>query len=165
MSPTPNLQWNGNSGSLFGDTFTSVTDPQCTDPTVVTAGDKMGTNLQASNVCNIVALARRNPDGTPGEVLLKYSKPGEVGTLGFGTFKTFGNWDLDMSASKNFRISESKSLQLRFDSTNVLNHPLPGYTAPGSNIRGGPSLSAGTFGVVNTKSGERSFQGQLRLTF
>lgn len=164
-NPNPNLQWNGNSGSLFGDAFTSVPDPQCTDPTVVTAGDKMGTNLQASNVCNIVALARRNPDGTPGEVLLKYSKPGEVGTLGFGTFKTFGNWDLDMSASKNFRISESKSLQLRFDSTNVLNHPLPGYTAPGINIRGGPSLAAGTFGVVNTKNGERSFQGQLRLTF
>src|SRR6185503_3116295 len=60
VTPTPNLQWNGNSGSLFGETFMGVTDPQCTDPSVVTAGDRMGTNLQASNVCNITALARRN---------------------------------------------------------------------------------------------------------
>ena len=165
--PTPNLQWSGNSGGLYGDAFTSVQDPQCTDPSHVTAGDEMGTNLQATNVCNIVALARRNPDGTPGEVLLKYSKPGEVGTLGFGNFQTFGNWSLDMSASKNFSISESKSIQIRFDSTNVLNHPLPGFfnSATNTTTRGTPSYSAGTFGVVNTKTGERSFQGQLRLTF
>jgi hypothetical protein len=163
--PNSNLQWSGNSGGLYGDGFTSVPDPQCTDPSQVTGGDKMGTNLQATNVCNIVALARRNPDGTPGEVLLKYSKPGEVGTLGFGNFKTFGNWSLDMSASKNFRISESKSVQIRFDSTNVLNHPLPGFNSGFATTRGAPSFAAGTFGVVNTKTEERSFQGQLRLTF
>jgi hypothetical protein len=153
--PTPNFQWSGNSGNLYGDTYTSAPDPQCTDPTQVTAGDRMGTNLQASNVCTIVALARRNPDGTPGEVLLKYSKPGEVGTLGFGNFKYFGNWSLDMSASKSFRLSESKSVQIRFDSTNVLNHATPSA----------PSFSANTFGVSTGKNGERSFQGQLRLMF
>jgi hypothetical protein len=30
-----------------------------------------------------------------------------------------------MNISKQFRISESKSLQLRIDATNVLNHPTP----------------------------------------
>lgn len=156
QTPKGNFEWSGNTGSLYGtSTFTSVPDPQCTDATQVTPGDRMGTNLQASNVCTIVALARRNPDNTPGEVLLKYSKPGEVGTLGFGNFKSFGNWSFDMSASKSFRISESKSVQLRFDSQNVLNHPTPGN----------PSFSAGTFGQTTTKSGERSFQGQLRLQF
>ena len=72
-----------------------------------------------------------------------------------------------MSASKNFSISESKSIQIRFDSTNVLNHPLPGFfnSATNTTTRGTPSYSAGTFGVVNTKTGERSFQGQLRLMF
>ena len=153
--PNPNFQWNGTSGSLYGDKYTSAPDPQCTDPSQVTPGDKMGTNLQATNICTIVALATRNSDGTPGEVLLKYSKPGEVGNLGFGNFKYFGNWSLDMSASKNFRISESKSVQIRFDSTNVLNHPTPNT----------PSFSANTFGVSTGKSDERSFQGQLRLTF
>jgi hypothetical protein len=153
--PHGNFQWSGDEGSLYGNGFTSVQDPQCRDASQVTAGDRMGTNLQATNVCTIVGLARRNPDGTPGEVLLKYSKPGEVGTLGFGNFKTFGNWTLDMSASKNFRISESKSIQIRFDSTNVLNHPTPSA----------PSFSANEFGVSDDKNGERSFQGQLRLTF
>ena len=151
--PQGNFQWNGNSGTLYNDTFTSAVDPQCSDASQVTGADRMGTNLQTA--CTILALARRNPDGTPGEVLLKYSKPGEVGTLGFGNFKTFGNWSLDMSASKTFRLSESKSAQIRFDSTNVLNHPTPGL----------PSFSAGTFGQSTTKNGERSFQGQLRLSF
>jgi len=151
--PDPNFQWSGDSGSLYGNTYVSVTDPQCSDPTQVTPSDKMGTSL--SSVCTIVALARRNADGTPGEVLLKYAKPGEVGTLGFGNLKYFGNWSLDMGASKTFRISESKSVQIRIDSSNVLNHPTPGV----------PSFSAGTFGVTSSKSGERSLQGQLRITF
>jgi hypothetical protein len=151
--PDPNFEWSGNSGSLYGNTYTSAPDPQCTDGTQVTGPDRMGTNLQAA--CAIVALAARNADGTPGEVLLKYAKPGEVGNLGFGNFKTFGNWTLDMSASKTFNISESKSMQIRIDSTNVLNHPTPGA----------PSFSANTFGVSDDKNGERSLQGQLRINF
>jgi hypothetical protein len=163
--PHGDLQWSGNSGSLYGDAFTSTPDPQCTDAAQVTPGDKMGTNLQASNVCTIVALARRNPDGTPGEVLLQYSKPGEVGNLGFGNFKAYGNWSMDMSASKSFNLSESKSVQVRVDTTNVFNHPTPGFTNGITTTPGLPSFAAGTFGVTNTKTGERSFQGQLRLNF
>jgi len=165
--PNPDLQWasGATQGGLYGNTFTSVPDPQCRDNSQVTSGDKMGTNLQATNVCTIVALARANPDGTPGEVLLKYAKPGEVGNLGFGNFKTFGNWFLDMSASKNFRVGESRSFQIRVDATNVLNHPLPGFVNNGLTTAGTPSFSANTFGVVNTKTGERSFQGQLRVNF
>jgi hypothetical protein len=153
--PTADFKWEGNSGTLYGNTFISTQDPQCTDPTQVTAGDRMGTNLQPTNVCGIVALAKRNPDGTPGEIMLQYSKPGEVGNLGFGNFKYFGNWDFDMSVSKNFRITESKSAQIRFDASNVLNHPTPST----------PSFSAATFGVSTGKNGERAFQGQLRFTF
>jgi hypothetical protein len=156
--PNPNLQWNGNTGSLYGNAFTSAPDPQCQDASQVTPGDKMGTNLQASNVCTLVALAKRNPNGTPGEILLKYSKPGEVGDLGFGNFKYFGNWTLDMSASKNFSIGESKSVQIRIDTTNVLNHPTPAT----------PSFAPNTFGQITAtaaKTGERSLQGQLRLNF
>jgi hypothetical protein len=156
--PHPDLQWNGNTGSLYGNAFTSTSDPQCSDPSQVTGGDKMGTNLQASNLCTLVAVAKRNPDGTPGEVLLKYPKPGEVGNLGFGNFKYFGNWSLDMSASKTFNISESKSVQVRIDSENVLNHPTPAS----------PSFLPNTFGQITAnaaKVGERSLQGQVRLSF
>jgi hypothetical protein len=167
--PEANLQWasGATQGGLYGNAYTNVADPQCRDNSMVTPGDRMGTNLQATNVCTIVALARANPDGTPGEVLLKYPKPGEVGNLGFGNFTTFGNWFLDMSASKNFRVGESRSFQIRVDATNVLNHPLPGFTPNGgiTTTPGTPSFSANSFGVVNTKTGERSFQGQLRINF
>jgi hypothetical protein len=165
--PKADFKWvdGAASGSLYGDKFTSVADPQCTDPTQVSLADKMGTNLQAINVCNLVALANRNPDGTPGEVMLKYSKPGEVGNLGFGNFASYGNWTLDLSASKTFRLSESKSVQIRIDTDNVLNHPTPGFTNGIVTTPGSPSFAASTFGVANTKTGERSFQGQLRVTF
>jgi hypothetical protein len=46
----------------------------------------MGTNLQS--VCTLTAVARQQLGRSPpGEVLLKYGKPGEVGNLGFGNFK------------------------------------------------------------------------------
>ena len=153
--PTSNLTWSGTSGSIFGSQFTSVADPQCTTASQVTAGDKMGTSLQS--VCTLLAVAKANSDGTPGEVMLQYPKPGEVGNLGFGNFKSFGQWTLDMSASKAFHLAESKTFQLRVDATNVLNHPLPGT----------PSFTPGigTFGVTTSKSNERAFQGQLRLNF
>jgi hypothetical protein len=155
--PNAQFEWapGATQGTLYGNTYTSAPDPQCTDSSVVTPSDKMGTNLQASTVCTIVALARRNPDGTPGEVLLKYPKPGEVGNLGFGNLKYFGNWSLDASASKTFRAGETRSFQIRVDATNVLNHPTPGI----------PSFAANAFGVSTTKSGQRSFQGQLRMNF
>ena len=48
-------------------------------------------------------------------------------------------------------------MQVRIDTTNVLNHPTPG----------GPNLSSqcATFGQITTKTGGRSFQGTLRFTF
>jgi len=61
--PNPNFEWSGNSGSLYGNTYTSAPDPQCTDSSQVTGPDRMGTNLQSA--CAIVALAARNADGTP----------------------------------------------------------------------------------------------------
>jgi hypothetical protein len=70
-----------------------------------------------------------------------------------------------MSASKSFRVAESRSFQIRIDATNVLNHPLPGTTNGIITTPGTPSFSANTFGVTNTKTGERSFQGQLRVNF
>jgi hypothetical protein len=153
--PKGDLQWSGNSGSLYGNAYTSIQDPQCTDATQVTAADKMGTNLQLTNICTITALAQRNADGTPGEVMLKYGKPGEVGNLGFNNFSYFGNWTLDMGISKTFKVAESKSIQVRIDASNVLNHPTPGI----------PLFTTGQFGVVTNKTDERALQGQLRLSF
>jgi hypothetical protein len=171
VRPEGKVEWNVTNpsngvitGSYFGNPspFMGVTDPQCLDPTVVTQGDRMGVNLSGfsnangSAVCTIFALAKRNPDGSQGEYLLTYPMPGQVGNSGNGNVRLFGHWSLDMNASKAFRIGESRSVQIRIDATNVLNHPVPNS----------PNLGASNFGAINGKGNQRrQLQGQLRLTF
>jgi hypothetical protein len=149
------VTWNGDAGTMYpGNKYAGVTDPQCTNPSVVAATDRMGTNLQA--VCDLFALASRNPDGTTGELLLQYPMPGKVGSLGRGNIYYFGQWSLDMNASKTFQLGENKSIQIRMDATNVLNHATPNQ----------PNLDAEELGRITGKGNQvRQFQGQLRLSF
>jgi hypothetical protein len=155
--PKAKVQWNEGTttGTMYpGNRYIGVTDPQCNTPSIVGGPDRMGTSL--ASVCTISALAARNSDGTPGEILLQYPMPGKVGSLGRGNIYYFGQWSLDMSASKTFQVSESKSFQVRMDATNVLNHPVPNL----------PTLSAGSLGAIGGKGGQpRNFQGQLRVSF
>jgi len=158
--PKSRLTWNegASTGSIFPDQFVGVTDPSCSDPNIVTQGDRMGTNLSSLNggPCSIIAIAARNPDGTVGETLLKYPEPGKVGTLGKSNIQGLGDWRFDVNLSKSFRFSESKSGQIRFDATNVLNHP---------NLDT-PSLSGSTLGTIGGKGNNvRTIQGSLRLSF
>jgi len=106
------------------------------------------------------------PAGTPGSVVgtnnistlivAQNTMPGKRGNLGPNTLKGFGSISFDANASKTFRISESKSFQIRLDLQNVLNHPSPGA----------PTLAIGsTFGNIGTKTGSRVFDGQLRFQF
>jgi hypothetical protein len=126
----------------------------------------MGFNLAANVDCGLQAVARLVQPGTPGatvingqtvQIVLQNPQPGRQGTLGQNTVENLGVIRFDANLSKTFRISETKSLQVRIDATNVLNHPTPG----------GPSFSINSdnFGLSTTKTGNRNFQGQLRLTF
>jgi len=141
----------------------SLLDPQCTSP-LVAATDSMGTNLQAN--CSLDALGLIVPTGTAGSFTLPDSRsavvglinpePGGLGSLGARSLTYYGQWSLDANLSKNFRLSESKSLQIRIDTTNVMNHPIP-------NI---PSFTIDTLGQINGKGNQtRTFQGQARLSF
>jgi hypothetical protein len=156
--PKGELRWDGpnnNTGTFYGNTFINTVDPQCSTASVVATTDTMGTNLSAS--CTLNALALRNSDGTAGPIMLAYPVPGAKGNLGPRTLSYFGQWSLDASASKTIRVNESKSFQIRIDTLNVMNHPVPGtpnYTVGGTN-----------FGAVTTKTGSRTFQGQLRVSF
>ena len=171
------VQWDGaiNQGSYFGNELLVVDDPQCNVSKVV---DTMGYNLGNQVNCNLNAIARpldpTDPlavtlsTGATGQYLLVNPKPGKVGTLGQKTIEAAGPFRFDANVLKRFAISESKSLQLRVDATNILNHPTAGPgVSPGS-----PSftmndglLAPSTFGLFTTKSGSRSFRAQLRLTF
>jgi hypothetical protein len=151
-------------GFYFGDPsqpspFMKVQDPQCAPGGPLDVSDLMGTNLTAdpTSYCTLDALA----DASTGQILLQNAKPGKLGTLGTNTFQTRGVWTLDGNVSKTFRIAESKSLQVRVDATNILNHPIPND----------PTLSINAneaFGNQNGKSAfqsPRAFRGTLRLTF
>src|SRR6185503_4717105 len=117
--------------------------------------------------CSLDALAMIVPAGTPdsqlladgrtAQIVLQHAKPGTRGNLGNNTVIGLGSWRFDANLGKTFRITESKSLQLRVDAQNVLNHPQPG----GPNL----SINTGNFGAITTKTGGRIMQGQLRLTF
>ena len=135
--------------------------------------DPGGFNLASSTNCTLLGLGKVVPAGTPGAItstngaasvlpLLEHPLPGTQGNLGAFTMKTLPRWALDGNLSKNFRISESKAIQFRFDATNILNHPLSGDPTGLANV--GSSLT-GSFGQVTTKTGSRVFQGQLRFTF
>jgi hypothetical protein len=142
-------------GTYFGrvGTYQVVTDPQCAPGGILDVTDAMGFNLTGANQCNLRAIA----DST-GRIVLQNPQPGKRGTLGQRSSFAPGSWTLDGSLSKSFLITESKQVQLRFDATNVLNHPLPDN----------PQFSINNinFGTIAEKGDQnRTFQGQLRFTF
>jgi hypothetical protein len=175
-NPQGSVSWNGTSGSYFGGTspYASYTDPQCTNN--VAATDELGTNLQTN--CTLRGLGKIVPAGTPGAIvntagvsvlpLLQNPLPGKQGTLGTLTMHTVSHWTLDASISKRFRITESKAIQIRVDTTNIMNHPTPSDPTGLSQV--GSSLSD-SFGQITAKCGlsttcaGRTFQGQARFTF
>jgi len=161
---------NGNfqEGRYFdnNDVFVHVPDPQCA---TVTSAQSLNLNGTTSR-CTLQALARVVPTGTAGAFTLtdgtnrqalmvfQNAKPGTRGNLGPNTMIGLGSYRFDANLSKTFKVTESKSLQVRFDSQNILNHPQPAA----------PSLAVNSttpFGQISTKSQGRLFQGQLRLTF
>jgi hypothetical protein len=66
--------------------------------------------------------------------------------------------ELDMTLKKNFAFSESKLLEVRFESFNVGNHPT--FAAPNATIGTG---SAGK--VTSTLNSNRIFQAALKFSF
>jgi hypothetical protein len=177
--PEGKVVWNGpggNTGTFYGTGteiggFVTVPDPQCSDASRVAPTDSRGFSFAGQ--CSLSALAQRVPAGTPGAYLLDPAdpassvvnmlinpKPGELGTLGLRTLNYWGQFNFDANIQKTFRVTESKQLSLRIDTINVLNHPqpdVPNYTLGGNNPQ--------PLGRIAGKSGSRTFQGQVRLTF
>ena len=163
------MEWDGskNQGYYFGNPspYLVVPDPQCAQTRSVV--DPTGFRLDSVN-CSLTAIAKAVDPGTPGAVtipgtgavqyLLVNPQPGKQGTLGLATVESLGIYRFDANLSKSFRIDEKKSLQIRVDATNVLNHPQIGNPSF--------SINSPNFGLVTTdKTGTRSFQGSLRFLF
>jgi hypothetical protein len=74
----------------------------------------------------------------------------------------------DLGLFKNFQFKESKKLQLRFNGTNFLNHPL--WSFNGSNLNLGFDGNTGKvntplFGTVTQKQGHRIIQAAIKFYF
>ena len=74
----------------------------------------------------------------------------------------------DLGLFKNFTFKESKKLQLRFNGTNFLNHPL--WSFNGSNLNLGFDSATGKvntplFGTVTQKQGHRIIQAAVKFYF
>ena len=155
------VRWNGptttagvKTGTYFNEPspFMKVDDPQCA---ITNRADRMGFNLYANGSCTIDALA----DAKTGQILLQNPLPGRRGNLGQNRMRNPGGWDFDANLSKAFRLTESKTMEVRVDATNVLNHPNPN----------GPQFGLNATTVIATISGKgnqtRQFQARLRLNF
>jgi hypothetical protein len=138
------VQWNGDFGTFFGSDFARASDPQCA--TVAT---------ELRSYCTLQAIT----DAKSGQILLQNPKPGTRGTLGRQTMELPGSWNFDAALSKTVRISESKSVQVRMDATNVFNHPVPAN--PILNVNGNTP-----FGSIQEKGDQRRFfKGSVRFNF
>jgi hypothetical protein len=132
--------------------FTTVKDPQCL---ALPAG------LQPSCTLNAIA------DAKTGQILLQNAQPGTYPTMGIGSITGPGRWRFDANISKSIKLAESRSLQVRLDATDVLNHPEP--NAPSLNITG---ANASNFGLIVASGAtaaktnlHRQLQAQLRFNF
>jgi len=152
VKPFGRTSWKGDFGNYFGNgsapgasaRYGQVLDPQCS---------RVDVSLQP--YCTLQAVT----DASSGQILLQNPLPGHRGTLGRQTMELPGVWAYDGALSKTLRISESKSMQLRVDATDVLNHATPG--APTLSLNG-----ATPFGSIQTKGNQsRQFKAQLRYNF
>ena len=60
------------------------------------------------------------PSG-PGAIQVVNALPGQRGNMKL-PLETVGRWFMDANFGKTFRISESKTVQIRFDALNIFNH-------------------------------------------
>ena len=128
-------------GNFFSQQYQRVPDPSCASVASTLAP-----------FCTLTALADAN-----GQIVLRNAAPGQLGSLGLNPLTGPGFWRFDANILKTIKIAESKNLTLRVDARNVFNHPTP--SDPNLNI------NSGTFGEINSKTGNRTLQGQIHFQF
>jgi len=154
-------------GNYFAKTLQVAKDPQ-TNPNKATGFGLVTATDSLNAACTLMAAADAN-----GNIILQNPLPGKRGSFGFNRFYGPGTWNVDMSISKSVKISESKSVSIRIDSTNLFNHPQVSGALNAASTRvyyaSAPLTvlnSANTYlGTFATKVGQRVFQARIRLQF
>jgi len=164
-------------------------DPQCNDLTLVASGITGSCTMQALYEAEYLSDDPENAEFNktadqllvtdaryqlyPGSSrILQQPLPGQQGNFGRQTLNGIGLFSLDMTMGKSIQITEGKSITLRVDATNILNHPTPSNSTYAWNARFtqiyDPNMSlasGGNFGNISSKGQHRTWQAKIRFTF
>jgi hypothetical protein len=88
-------------------------------------------------------------------------QPGEFGTAGRDSITGPGTFTLNASVSRTFRIEKRYNLDVRVDTSNVLNHVV--YSSYNTTIN--PTLTSPLFGLPASANSMRTLQTTARLRF
>lgn len=100
-----------------------------------------------------------------------YTAPqaGEWGDAGRNSITGPGQFTFNASLARTFRLKDRYNLDVRVDSTNLLNHVVfTGWNTtlnPASNPALNPTLNSPLFGLPTTANAMRSLQTTMRLRF
>ncbi len=127
-------------------------------------GNVDGTSSDRPNVVDPSVLGRtiNNPDTSadrlPAEAFGFAGPTERAGNLGRNTFRKDGIWNINIALSRRWPLGGDRSLLLRAESLNLLNHPQ--FAEPGADV------SAPNFGQINnTLNDGRTFRFLLRFAF
>jgi Carboxypeptidase regulatory-like domain len=84
--------------------------------------------------------------------------PGTYGNVGFNSLRGPGFINFDMGLDRNFKVTESKYFELRFEFFNIFNHP--NFDLPASNLHSG-----GSFGRIQSAADPRIIQLGAKFIF
>jgi hypothetical protein len=144
--------------SLGGWDLSGITRAQ-SGPELTAVGSSTGVTRRADYVGGVVALptGQRSPDHWFNTAAFKTASASTLGTAGVGTIVGPGLYLWDVSIRKEVRYRESRSVQFRADSFNVMNH---------ANFRSlQTTTSSSNFGTVTGSGPARNIQGEVRVTF
>jgi hypothetical protein len=147
-------------GVTYFQGYTTIPDPSFAQVSPTCAASTTACN-GLSNGYNNRALV--DPSGN---VVLVNPQPGQVGNLGQSTLRGPGFFSFDMNVVKQIRLAESRSIELRVDVVNVMNHP--NFSNPTTSINSttfGRITSLASGSNIGGNGGMRSFVINTRFNF
>ena len=151
--------------TFYGDKYVKVADPSCYNVNLV--------NPSLQTVCanNRKAIALKDD---PSTIVIQNAEPGTIGNLAPNSLTGPGRWTFDLSMAKAVEFMEGKRIDFRIDAANIFNHATPSGTADTYNHaprydvinlpQAGLTNTTG-LGYIATKSGHRTFQAKVRISF
>ena len=159
--------------------FSGYLEPGTLLPNGTTVSSAIGMNNEntlGTNAVQLEPMLTCNPNANLGKNQrinsACFAQPtlGHNGSYAWPYIKGPAFWNADLSLFKNFQITESKKVQLRFSGYNFLNHPLPSFLNSGDpglqlTFNQAGQINNPDFGYVTEKLGHRIIQLAIKFYF